>query len=257
VGTGLDQKTADEFDVLFSLPAPEELIVSHPAVDWVRKHLQTFRDVQSQKLPPHGLIEAAVASAPLEDSGTNRWFQALEGAILQSLKGAIAAEVQKAQNAAKADRDKARAQADGLLAQWKGFSGKLDAKFVERHKFVQDHEGQLGRLFDGFPADLADLEKINLDTAFSADSPDAELSKIEGVLSNFESKGNLTLESRQRLYTLWVTVGALRGLFGGKTEDAVAADLAAFRQKLRDAGGAGGDVKNYGPRVEKVFAALR
>src|SRR5205814_4822347 len=116
---------------------------------------------------------------------------------------------------------------------------------------------QLGRIFDRFPADLADLEKINLDAVFSAESPDAELSRIEGLLSNLESKGNLTLESRQRLYTLWITAGALRGLFGGKTEDAVATDLSGFRQKLRDAGGPGGDVKKYGPRVEKVFAALR
>jgi hypothetical protein len=257
INNGLDQKTADEFDELFALPAADELIVSHPAIDWVRKFLPTFRDVQSSKLPPHGLIAAAVASAPLDDSGVNPWFRAMEGVIFQSLKGSISAEVQKAQNAAKADRVKARAQADGLLAQWKDFAGKLDAKFLERHRFVQDHEGQLGRLFDGFPADLADLEKISLDAAFAAESPDAELSKIEVVLANFESKGNLTLESRQRLYTLWVTVGALRGLFGGRSEDAVAADLSAFRQKLRDAGGPGSDVKKYGPRVEKVFAALR
>jgi hypothetical protein len=257
ISNGLDQKTNDEFDELFALPATDELVVSLPAVDWVRKYLPAFREVQSQKQPPYGLIEAAAASAALEDAGVNPWFRALEGAIFQSLKGSIAAEVQKAQNAAKADRDKARGHADALLGQWKGFAGKLDAKFVERHRFVQDHEGQLGRLFDGFPADLADLEKINLDAAFAAESPDAELSKIESVLSNFESKGNLTLESRQRLYTLWVTVGALRGLFSGKTEDAVAGDLSAFRQRLRDAGGPGGDVKKYGPRVEKVFAALR
>jgi hypothetical protein len=257
VSGGLDQKTNDEFDELFAPPAPDELIVSHPAIDWLRKYLPAFREVQSQKLPPLGLMEAAVASAPLEDAGVNRWFQALEGVIFQSLKGSIAAEVQKAQNAAKADRDKARGQADGLLAQWKGFSGKLDAKFLERHRFVQDHEGQLGRLFEGFPADLADLEKMNLDSVFSAESPDAELSRIEGVLSNLESKGNLTLESRQRLYTLWVTVVTLRGLFNGKTEEAVATDLSAFRQKLRDAGGPGGDVKQYGPRVEKVFGLLR
>ena len=257
INNGLDQKTSDEFDELFAVPAADELIVSLPAVDWVRKYLPTFREVQSSKLPPHGLIEAAVASASLDESGVNPWFRALEGVIFQSLKNSISAEVQKAQNAAKADRVKAHAQADGLLAQWKGFAGKLDAKFVERHRFVQDHEGQLGRLFDGFPADLADLEKINLDAAFAAESPDAELAKIEVVLSNFESKGNLTLESRQRLYTLWVTVGALRGLFGGRSEDAVAADLSGFRQKLRDAGGPGGDVTKYGPRVEKVFAALR
>ena len=30
----------------------------------------------------------------------------------------------------------------------------------ERHRFVQDHEGQLGRLFDGFPARIA-LQSVN------------------------------------------------------------------------------------------------
>jgi hypothetical protein len=257
MNAGLDQKTADEFDELFAPPPADELILSHPAVDWVRQYLPSFRDVQSQRLPPHGLASAAAASAALEDAGVNPWFRATEGVVYQSLRGAIETEVRKAQNAGKADRDKARTQADGLLAQWKAFAGRLDAKFIDRHKFVQDHGAQLGRLFEGFPADLADLEKIDLDKIFSAESPDAELARIEGVLSNFESRGNLAVESRQRLYTLWVTVISLRGLSSGKSEDAVASDLSAFRQKLRDAGGPGGDVKKYGPRVEKVFASLR
>ena len=254
---GLDQKTSDEFEELFTLPPTDELILSHPAVDWVRANLPAFRDAQAQKLPAYGLAAAAAASAPLEEAGVNPWFRAVENSVFQGFKGAISAEVQKAQNAAKADRDKARAQADALMNQWKAFAGKLDAKFIERHKFVQDHDGQLGRLFDGFPADLADIDKINIETAFSADSPDAELSKIETALAGLESRPNLTRESRQRLYTSRVVVAALRGLFNGKTEDAVAADLSAIGQKLRDAGGPDGDVKKYGPRVEKVFAALR
>ena len=53
-----------------------------------------------------------------------------------------------------------------------------------------------------------------------------------------------------------MTVVALRGLYAGKTEDAVAAELSAYRQKLRDAGGPT-EAKKFGPRVEKVFAALK
>jgi hypothetical protein len=254
---GLDQKTPDEFNELFNLPATDELILSHPAVDWARAHLQAFRDVQSQKLAPHGLATAAAASAPLEETGVNPWFRAVEGVVFQSFKGAINAEVEKAHDAAKADREKARAQADALLGQWKAFAGKLDAKFVERHKFVQDHETQLGRLFEGFPADLADIDKIKIEAAFTAESPDAELGKIDGALAGLESRPNLTRESRQRIYTARITVAALRGLFNGKTEEAVAGELSSLAQKLREAGGPDGDVKRYGPRVEKVFAQLR
>jgi hypothetical protein len=53
-----------------------------------------------------------------------------------------------------------------------------------------------------------------------------------------------------------VTVVALRGLLAGRTEEAVAGDLSGYREKLRDAGGPS-DEKKYGPRVEKIFAALR
>ena len=257
MNVGLDQKTGDEFNELFNLPPTEELILSHPAVDWVRQNLQAFRDVQSQKLPPHGLAAAAATCAPLEEAGVNRWFRAVEGSVFQSFKNAITAEVDKSQNAAKADREKARAQADALMNQWKAFAGKLDAKFVERHKFVPEHESQLHKLFEGFPADLADVDKINLEAAFTADVPDAELAKIDGALAGLESRPNLSRESRQRIYTARITVAALRGLFNGKTEEAVAGELATLGQKLREAGGPDGDVKKYGPRVEKVFAQLR
>lgn len=256
---GLDQKTPEEFDLLFSMPSPDELILSHPALDWARQHQAAFRDVQSQKAPAHILIAAAVASAPIEERFENPYFKAVEHAVFASLRSAISAEVDDARDATKADRDKARAKADGLLAQWKAFAAKLDPKFVDRHKtFLGDHERQLVKLFEGFPAELADLDKIGpaVDAAFGAESPDADLAKIEESLSSLESRGNLTLESRQRLYTSRVTVAALRGLFNGKTEEAVAADLSSFGQKLREAGGPAGDLKKFGPRVEKVFAVL-
>ena len=255
---GLDQKTSDEFDLTFALPAPDELVVSHPALDWARQYLPAFRDVQSQKAPASSLAAAAAAAAPLEDRVENTWFKAVENAVFLSLRTAVAGEVDKSRDSAKADRDLARGRADALLAQWKAFTGKLDAKFAERHRFLADHGGQLTKLLDGFPLDLAELDKLDpgVEAAFSADAPDAELAKIEETLSGLESRPNLTRESRQRLYTVRVTVLALRGLYAGKTEDAVAGDLSSFRQKLRDAGGPT-EVKKFGPRVEKVFAALK
>jgi len=255
---GLETRTSDELELTFSLPAPTELLVSLPAIDWVREYLPAFRDVQAQKAPAHSLAAAAVASAPLEERFENPWFKAIEGSVFLSLKSAISAEVDRARDAGKTDRDKSRALADGLINVWKGMTGKLDAKFIERHRFLAEHERQLTRLLEAFPTELADLDKIDpaVDAAFAADSPDAELSRVEETLVGLESKSNLSRESRQHLYTARVTVVALRGLLSGKSEEAVAGDLSAYRQKLRDAGGPG-DVKKYGPRVEKVFAALR
>jgi hypothetical protein len=255
---GLETKTSDEFDLTFALPAPAELITSNPAIEWARQYLPAFRDVQAQKAPPHSLVAAALASAPLEERFENPWFKAIENAVFQSLRTAISMETDRARDAAKEDREKARGLSEGYLGVWKGMTSKLDPKFVERHRFLAEHERTLVKLLEGFPMELADLEKIDpaLDAAFSAENPDAELSRIEETLAGFEARSNVSRESRQRLYTARVTVVALRGLLGGKSEEAVAGDLSVYRQKLRDAGGPG-DVKKYGPRVEKVFAALR
>jgi hypothetical protein len=256
---GLDQKTSDEFDLLFSLPPTDELVVMNPAVEWVRQYVPAFRDVQAQKAPPSSLAAAAAAAAPLEERLENPWFKAVENAVFGSFKDALADLVKKSQDAPKAERQRARAQADALLSEWKAFTSKIDPKFIQRHKFVVDHENQLSKQLDGFPTDLADLDRLGpaIDAAFLSDTPDQEFAKIEDTLSGFEGRGNPARESRQRLYTLRVTVVALRGFYSGKAEDAVISDLSSFRQKLRDAGGPDGDVKKYGPRVEKVFSDLR
>lgn len=258
LNNGLDQKTSEEFELVFTLPPPAELLVTNPAIEWARQSLPAFRDVQAQKAPAHSLAAAAVAAAPLEDRNENPWFKAVEGAVFLSLRSAITSEVDRARDAGKEDREKARVLANGYLTVWKDMTTKLDPKFVERHRFLSEHERQLTRLFEAFPMELADLEKIDpaLEAAFAAESPDSELATLEDLLSGLEGRPNLSRESRQRLYTARVTVVALRGLLGGKSEEVVAGDLSAYRQKLRDAGGPG-DVKKYGPRVEKVFAALR
>lgn len=255
---GLQEKTVDEFELIFWLPSPAELVISHPAIDWARQFVPAFRDVLQQKLPPHSLAAAALAAVPLEDRFENPWFKAVENAVFGSLRAGISDQVDRAKDAGRADREQARAQADGLLAVYKGMTSKLDSKFVERHRFLSDHERQLNRFFDAFPVDLPDLDKVDpaIDAAFGAESPEAALGKVDEMLGGFESRPNLSRESRQTLYTARVIVASLRGLLAGRSEDAVAGDLSGYRQRLRDAGGPA-DVKKYGPRVERVFAALR
>lgn len=255
---GLETKTPEELDLIFSLPDAADLTVTNPAIEWGRQYAPAFRDVQSQKAPAHSLAAAAVASAPLEERIENPWFRAIEAAVLQSLESAIKTEVNHALDAGKDDRDKARKLADGYMAVWKDMTSKLDPKFVERHKFLASDEQKLAGLFKGFPSELAGLDKIDpaLDAVFASESPEAELGKVEAMLSSLEGGSTLSKESRQRLYTAQVTVVALKGLLAGRTEEAIAGDLSSFRSKLKDAGGPV-DEKKYGPRVEKVFAALR
>lgn len=255
---GLDRLTSDEFDVIFALPAPDELVTSHPVLDWARLHLAAFRDVQAGRAAALTLLPAAAASAGLETEGANPWFQAVEATAYQGLKAAVTAEVDRSKDAAKADREKARAQAQALIGQWKGFLQKVDPKIQERNRFLADHDGQVTRLLEAFPADLADLDKLDalLEAVFSAASPEDELAKVDRTLEGLEARPNITRESRQRLFTGRAVAAALRGLLAGRSEDAVASELSALRGKLLEVGGPT-EVKQYGPRVEKVLAALR
>ena len=134
----------------------------------------------------------------------------------------------------------------------------MDPKIQERNRFLSDHDGQLSRLLESFPADLAELEKLDamLEAVFAAASPEAELEKVDRTLEGLEARPNITRESRQRLFTGRAVAAALRGLLAGRSEDAVSSELSALRGKLREVGGPA-DVKQYGPRVEKVLASLK
>ena len=67
----------------------------------------------------------------------------------------------------------------------------------------------------------------------------------------------MTLESRRTLHTRIVAVGALRGLFQGKTEEEVAADLQGDAARVKTVGGPEDFASaSFGPRVKKVFEIL-
>jgi hypothetical protein len=255
---GVGNMNSEEFDLAFALPPSEELLVSHPVIDWLRNHLPTLRDLQAGKVPGHALAPAAVEAIPLEERMVNPWFQAVENAVFISLLAAISTEVENSRDAPRVDREKNRSRAQALLARWKELSGKLDAQFVERHRFVTDHEAQLLKLLDGFPREIVELERSEkeLEALFGADSPETELVRIERELEAHESRTNVTRESRGRLATARVVVAALRGFLAGKTEETLVGELADWNRKLRDAGGAVEPGK-FGPRVAKVFEGLR
>jgi hypothetical protein len=252
----LQSLTDREVDLLFAVAAPDERVVADPVGDWVRSILPAVRDVQKKKSGAESLFGAAAAAVPLAAQGENPYFLAFEGIAVQAVREGMGDAVARSKDAAKAARDAERARADGLHAKWKDFAGKLDPAFRDRHPVVAAHGTELDRLLLGFPVDLAELDKVDLEGGFADPSPLAAFARLEQELRSHESKANLTRESRQRLYSAIVAVSAIRALAEGKGEAQVSADLAAYREKLRAAGGAV-DADRFGARVSKVFEALR
>jgi hypothetical protein len=243
-------------DLLFSLPDPSELSVSLPALDWARSALPAFKDVQSGKAGLEALLPSAAAAAKIENGSDDSFFVVVEKLAYAGMSASVKDLVSKAQDQPKAEREKLKAQADGLAARWKAFADGLDPAFRTAHRAVADHGAELAREAGGFPADLAELAKVDVDAVFASASPDTELKRLEDVLRLLATKSNATIESRRTLYTSLVAVAALRALLEGKDEAAAATSLQPLAASLAAAGGPS-DPKRWGPRVEQVFAQLR
>jgi hypothetical protein len=239
------------FDTLFSLPAPEEICVAEPAYDWARSARAAFKDVHARKAGGESLLATAAAAAALDDS---LWFVRTEALGYQGVLEGVRGRVEKAAGLVKAERDPLEAQAAALAAAYtKDFVGKLDPK---KGADLKAHADELKRLLAGFPKDLPELASIDLEAPLAGASVDADLVKLETDLRSLEARPGIAIESRRKLYSALVTVGALRALLSGKDEAAAAADLRAWAPKLAAAGGPL-DEKRFGPRVEKVFASLK
>jgi hypothetical protein len=243
-----------EFDVSFALPDAQEIMVKDAAYEWAQAHRIQLKAVQSRKSNGAALIPAALAAVPLEERAENPWFRPLESVIFDSLRTAISGECDKARDAAAGERARARAEAERWHSEWKGFVARLDAKFRERHG-VDARAQEIARLFEGFPADLKELARFAIDDVFANANPDAALAKHEQALMALEGRANVSRESRQALYGWIVTVGALRALYAGRSEEDAAKELAAYAEKLK-AVGAPAETKRYGPRVGRVFDIL-
>jgi hypothetical protein len=252
-GSDLTAMTAAEFARAFALPSSDELVDPSPAYAWAQALLPSLQEIRTGKATTAALLPAAKGAVDLEAKGEPQWFQAVEPLAFQGFRDAVRKEVDGARDARQAEREAARKRADALLGQWRAFADPLDAGFRQRTPALADHGAQLAKLLEGFPADLKEVDALDVAACFTAARPDAELEKVERQLKALEAKaGTPTVESRQRLYSRIVVAVALRALLAGKTEDEAAEALQAYGPKLKAAGGPE-DAKRYGPRVEKVF----
>ena len=253
--TDLQSLSARELDAIFAVPKPDELLVAHPAIDWARASLAAFEGVRSKKSGAEALLPAAASAVAIEPDGENQWFGTTELVAFQGTREAAQACVTRARDALQAGRDTEKAAASALVKKWADFEAKLDAKFRDAHPGVASQGKELSQLLGGFPLDLAEVDKADLDACFAAPSPEAAFAQLEQSLKSLESGRTVSRESRRKLYHLLYTAASLRALCEGKSEDAAATEAGAYGQKLSDAGGAIETTK-YGPRMEAVYAKL-
>jgi hypothetical protein len=247
----------DEFQSAFSVPPPDELISMTPAYEWARTYAVAFEDFRSRKPSGEGLLKATAESAkfPADDDGEARWFDAMESLAFSAVGDTIRTEVEKSQDAPKATREEAKARAETLHNQWTLMYQAIDPAFKLRSK-VGEHDLQLGKLRQGFPKELEELDKVDIGACLAAGTPETELQKAERLLKGLDGRSGVSRESRQRLYTMIVTTVSLRSFLQGKEETEVVADLKGYAEPLKKVGGAGVDARAYGARVQAVFEAL-
>ncbi|HXX92983.1 MAG TPA: serine/threonine-protein kinase, partial [Planctomycetota bacterium] len=240
--------TDSEFETLFALPTPSE----SPAFGWVRDLRPDLDRVRTGKAPARSLVERAPAAAPLVSAGENSPFRAVEQLAFLDLEDALRKEVALARDAPRADVDRHRETAQGLLDEWNSFLQKLPGEFRARHPFLEDHQRSLRGIPEGFPRDLPELGEIRLEECLASPHPEAELERCELQLRALAPRPNVSLESRRELWTSIVVTAALRAFFAGRSEEEVARQLKAEGDTLRTLGGTG-ETRKFGKRVETVF----
>ncbi len=244
------------FMALFELPPPDEMLSPDPVCVWARAHARAFAEVRAGRAGGEALLAAAAAAAALDQEGPNPWFAAVENLAFQGIREGVRSAVEGAADAPKAERDALRARADGLLGLWRNFVDGLGTGFLERHAFVTDHSAQLAAAVGGFPAEPAELERLDFDACFAAGDPLAELGRLERRLREMEEGGQtMARESRRKLYAAIVTASALRLLAEGSSESDVVRRLGEYGAKLKRLGDPV-EAREFGPRVERIFREL-
>jgi hypothetical protein len=245
--------TKSEFEITFALPPSSEIVVAYPPYDWARAHLPALQEAWANKGPASKLLPMAAAAADLDEGSENPWFRMAAALASQDARASVDKRVAESLDAPKAARESALAAAQAVLTSWQEFS----ARFRTRYPILEDHDRALAAAWEKRPRDLSDLEKGDLlGACLEGPDADAKLQALEQRLRAMESSGPATRESRQRLYSLLVAARSVRLFLSGKPTDEVVRAAREDLDKLSKVGGVP-DPDLYGPRMRKVFDALR
>jgi hypothetical protein len=247
------------------VPSESELTekaAADPALQWARRHLKTIKAVVAGQGKIEDLLAAAAEAIKLDPpdaENENPCFKGTAFLASELCQKAITANTTKAESAPKAERAKLQAAADGVFAQWKAFIDGQDPKVIKRHSDLETCTERLAEFVKAFPVELAQVATFDIDRCFLSD-PGPELKKVEdglqNLIDNLSTMGKVAIESRQELYSKFITAGALRRFIEGMTEDQVISELRDYKTGLIRAGGPT-KPEQYGPKVKRVFDRLK
>ena len=253
----VDSLSSEDFASKFALPKTDELCAPFAPIDWLRDVVALLDEQRrGRSFDASKLLAAVAAASTLESDGMNPWLKAVEAPVFGAVKALAGRASTSARDADAATRAKLRSEYDALMAAWLQFERALGQKVMERHPFVRLHGEELAQLAAAFPVDPAEIDAVDIEGALASKSPGAELVKIEAKLSQLTMRKDLSRDSRRKLFTALVTAHSLARFLDGLDEAMVAKEVEHHAEALRDAGGPI-DPAKFGPRVQKVFEAIR
>jgi hypothetical protein len=262
----LRQVKPAEFSRLFALPSDAEAVGAYPELDWARQErliLDKLRlsDPHSNESTSASLLESLIAqmlaTEAFEKSGENRWFRVSGQFTYRYVEDLLVNLAAMSKEAGPELRGKLRAQAEGYRAKWSEALAKIPRDFLQANQ-VHENSRRLASLLDEFPVDSAEIDKTDLEACFLSESPDTALENVISSLTKVRDQqgARLPKESLRKLLTELVAASALHEFLAGKSVEEVGKGLQELGRTLSHAGGPS-DPDRWGPKVQKVFAALK
>ncbi|HEV3028509.1 MAG TPA: hypothetical protein VG457_13105, partial [Planctomycetota bacterium] len=186
-----------------------------------------------------------------------KWFRISGQIAFRYLEEVLMSMALQAKDAPSEQRHRFHEEAERARGKWTEMLAKYPKEFLSRNQ-VFEYAKRLSTLLEEFPVEVDELEKLSLEACFQGtDSPDAALDHMISDLSKIreEHGTHLPKESLRKLLTELVAATAARELLAGKKPEEVSKGLEELGRSLAQAGGAL-DPQSFGPKIEKIFAAL-
>lgn len=240
-----------DFEKRFRVPDEAELVGTHPELPWARAQRDLLVRLRKKEDVDSAILRQVLEARGLAPAAANRFFRVSADLAHEILEARLRGMLERASKAPLAERRSLRAAAQMIAARW----GEVcDPAFREHHPVLKNP--LLATLAASFPADPEELDAVSVEGCFSAESPEAYLASTAETLRRLRKTPNLSRESEARALTMLVAAVAIREFLAGASEEVVARSLAPEGADLRRLGGPDEETR-WGPRVARVFAALR
>ena len=262
----LRQVKPSDFNRLFALPPESDLVGSTPELPWARTELSILdkirlSDPRADALEALPVLEALIAqmlaAEAFDRTRENRFFKVAGQLTFHVVEDALLNLAAMSKDATPDRRQKLREVAEQCRARWSEALAKVPKETLQRHQ-VHENPRRLSTLMEEFPVDSAEIDSVDLDACFAGEAPDSALENVISSLTRIRDQqgARLPKESLRKLLTELVAATAIHELLTGKGVEEVAKGLQELGRSLAQTGGAT-DPTHWGPKVQKVFAALK